>query len=96
MADSSSSSAGVVAVLVIFVIIVLAALFVFGGRIFSGNKRVDVNIQTPFEVMTLDFGLWTWVFEDSGVACVLQRPKAKDQSPIPLFQFRLLVFLSTG
>jgi hypothetical protein len=47
MADSSSSSAGVVAVLVIFVIIVLAALFVFGGRIFSGNKRVDVNIQTP-------------------------------------------------
>jgi hypothetical protein len=47
MADSSSSSAGVVAVLVIFVIIVLAALFVFGGRIFNGNKRVDVNIQTP-------------------------------------------------
>jgi len=37
----------VVAALVIFVIIVLAALFVFGGRIFSGNKRVDVNIQTP-------------------------------------------------
>jgi hypothetical protein len=47
MADSSSSNAGVLAVLVIFVIIVLAALFVFGGRIFSGNKRVDVNIQTP-------------------------------------------------
>ena len=47
MADSSSSSAGVVAVLVSFVIIVLAALFVFGGRIFTGNKRVDVNIQTP-------------------------------------------------
>ena len=47
MADSSSSSTGVVAVLVIFVIIVLAALFVFGGRFLSGNKRVDVNIQTP-------------------------------------------------
>jgi len=47
MADSSSSSTGVVAVLVIFVIIVLAALFVFGGRILNGNKRVDVNIQTP-------------------------------------------------
>ena len=47
MADNSSSSTGVVAVLVIFVIIVLAALFVFGGRIFSGNKRIDVNIQTP-------------------------------------------------
>ena len=47
MGDSSSSSTGVVAVLVIFVIIVLAALFVFGGRFFSGNKRVDVNIQTP-------------------------------------------------
>jgi hypothetical protein len=47
MADSSSSSTGVVAVLVIFVIIVLAALFVFGGRILNGNKRIDVNIQTP-------------------------------------------------
>jgi len=48
MADSgSSSSTGVVAVLVIFVIIVLAALFVFGGRIFNGNKKIDVNIQTP-------------------------------------------------
>ena len=41
------SSAGVVAVLVIFVIVVLAALFVFGGRIFSGNKKVDINITTP-------------------------------------------------
>jgi hypothetical protein len=47
MADSSSSSTGVLAILVIFVVLVLAALFVFGGRIFSGNKRVDVNIQTP-------------------------------------------------
>jgi hypothetical protein len=41
------SSAGVVAVLVIFVIVVLAALFVFGGRIFSGTKKVDVNITMP-------------------------------------------------
>jgi hypothetical protein len=48
MADSSSaSSTGIVAILVIFVILVVAALFVFGGRIFSGNKRIDVNIQTP-------------------------------------------------
>jgi hypothetical protein len=49
MAESSSGSTGVVAVLVIFVIIVLAALFVFGGRIFNGGgtKKVDVNIQTP-------------------------------------------------
>jgi len=47
MADSSSSSTGVVAILVIFVIIVLAALFVFGGRMFSGNKKIDVNIQAP-------------------------------------------------
>jgi hypothetical protein len=47
MAESSSGSTGVVAVLVIFVIIVMAALFIFGGRIFSGNKQVDVNIQTP-------------------------------------------------
>jgi hypothetical protein len=45
--NSSSGTTGVVAVLVIFVIIVVAALFVFGGRIFSGNKKVDVNISTP-------------------------------------------------
>ena len=47
MADNGSGSTGVVAVLVIFVIIVVAALFIFGGRFFGGNKRVDVNIQTP-------------------------------------------------
>ena len=48
MADNSGSgTTGVVAVLVIFVIIVVAALFVFGGRLFSGSKKVDVNIQTP-------------------------------------------------
>jgi len=47
MADNGSGSTGVVAVLVIFVIIVVSALFVFGGRLFGGNKRVDVNIQTP-------------------------------------------------
>jgi len=50
MAESESSGAGttgVLAILVIFVIIVVAALFVFGGRLFSGNKRVDVNITTP-------------------------------------------------
>lgn len=48
MADNGGGgSTGVVAILVIFVIIVVAALFVFGGRIFSGNKQVDVNIQTP-------------------------------------------------
>ena len=47
MAESSSGSTGIVAVLVIFVIIVVAALFLFGGRIFSGNKKIDVNIQTP-------------------------------------------------
>ena len=40
-------SAGVVAVLVIFVIVVLVALFVFGGRILNGNKKIDVNISTP-------------------------------------------------
>ncbi|MGH9969721.1 MAG: hypothetical protein ACREBG_18275 [Pyrinomonadaceae bacterium] len=45
--DGGSGSTGVVAVLVIFVIIVVAALLVFGGRIFSGNKKVDVNISTP-------------------------------------------------
>jgi hypothetical protein len=42
-----SGSAGVVAVLVIFVILVVAALFVFGGRLFGGNKKVDVNISAP-------------------------------------------------
>lgn len=48
MADNGGSgSTGVVAVLVIFVIIVIAALFVFGGRLFSGDKKVDVNISTP-------------------------------------------------
>ena len=47
MAESGTGSTGVVAVLVIFVIIVVAALFIFGGRLFSGNKRIDVNIQTP-------------------------------------------------
>jgi len=47
MAESSSGSTGVVAVLVIFVILIVGALFVFGGRLFNGNKKVDVNIQTP-------------------------------------------------
>jgi hypothetical protein len=48
MADNGGSgSTGVVAVLVIFVIIVVAALFVFGGRWFSVNKKVDVNISAP-------------------------------------------------
>jgi hypothetical protein len=45
--ESGSGTTGVVAVLVIFVIIVVAALFIFGGRLFSGNKRIDVNISTP-------------------------------------------------
>lgn len=45
--DGGSGSTGVVAVLVIFVIIVVAALFIFGGRIFSGDKKVDVNISAP-------------------------------------------------
>lgn len=47
MAESSSGTTGILAVLVIFVILVVAALFVFGGRLFSGNRRIDVNIQTP-------------------------------------------------
>jgi len=25
----------------------VAALFVFGGRLFSGNKKIDVNISAP-------------------------------------------------
>ena len=45
--DGGSGSAGVVAVLVIFVIIVVAALFVFGGRLFGGDKKVSVNISAP-------------------------------------------------
>lgn len=45
--NGGSGSTGVVAILVIFVIIVVVALLVFGGRLFSGNKQVDVNIQTP-------------------------------------------------
>jgi hypothetical protein len=47
MGDNGSGSTGVVAILVIFVIIVVAALFVFGGRIFSGDKKVDVNVSAP-------------------------------------------------
>ena len=45
--NGGSGSTGVVAILVIFVIIVIAALLVCGGRLFSGNKKVDVNIQAP-------------------------------------------------
>lgn len=45
--EGGAGSTGVVAVLVIFVIIVVAALFIFGGRWMSGNRRIDVNIQTP-------------------------------------------------
>ena len=45
--DGGGGSTGVVAVLVIFIVIVLAGLLVFGGRIFNGNKKVDVNITTP-------------------------------------------------
>ncbi len=49
MADDTSSTAstGIIAILVIFVILVVGALFVFGGRWFGGNKRIDVNIGTP-------------------------------------------------
>ena len=49
MAEDSSSAAstGIIAILVIFVILVVGALFVFGGRWFGGNKRIDVNIGTP-------------------------------------------------
>jgi uncharacterized membrane protein len=45
--DGGGGSTGVVAVLVIFVIIVVVALFVFGGRWLGGDKKIDVNIQTP-------------------------------------------------
>jgi hypothetical protein len=49
MADNGSSTAstGIIAILVIFVILVVGALFVFGGRWFGGDKRIDVNIGTP-------------------------------------------------
>jgi hypothetical protein len=45
--NGGSGSTGVVAILVIFVIIVVAGLLVFGGRLFGGNKKVDVNISAP-------------------------------------------------
>jgi hypothetical protein len=45
--DGGSGSTGVVAILVIFVIVVVVGLFVFGGRLLGGNKKVDVNISTP-------------------------------------------------
>ena len=49
MADNASSTAstGIIAVLVIFVILVVGALFVFGGRWFGGDKKIDVNIGSP-------------------------------------------------
>ena len=49
MADNGSSAAstGIMAILVIFVVLVVAALFVFGGRWFGGDKKVDVNISAP-------------------------------------------------
>jgi hypothetical protein len=45
--NSSAASTGIVAVLVIFVILVVASLFVFGGRWFGGDKKIDVNISAP-------------------------------------------------
>lgn len=45
--NGGSGSTGVIAILVIFIVIVVAGLLVFGGRIFNGNKKIDVNIQTP-------------------------------------------------
>ncbi len=48
MAQSESgSSAGIVAILVIFVVLILAALFMFGGRLFGERKGVNVNISAP-------------------------------------------------
>ena len=47
MAGTESGKAGVVAVLVIFAIIVIAALLIFGGRLFGERKGVDVNISAP-------------------------------------------------
>ena len=44
---SSAASTGIMAILVIFVVLVVAALFVFGGKLFGGDKRIDVNIGTP-------------------------------------------------
>jgi hypothetical protein len=45
--DGGGGSTGVVAILAIFVIIVVVGLFIFGGRLFSGNKNIDVNITAP-------------------------------------------------
>ena len=49
MADNGSSAAstGIIAILVIFVILVVGALFVFGGRWFGGDKKIDVKIGAP-------------------------------------------------
>ena len=49
MADNGSSTAstGILAILVIFVLLVIGALFIFGGRWFGQDKRIDVNIGTP-------------------------------------------------
>jgi len=45
--DSGSGSTGIVAILVIFLIVVVVGVLVFGGRMFSSKKTIDVNITTP-------------------------------------------------
>ena len=50
--NDGGGSAGVVAVLVIFVILVVAGLFVFGGRLFGGNKKIIGCVgELQFEVI---------------------------------------------
>ena len=45
--DGGGGSTGVVAVLVIFIIVIVLALVLFGGRLFGGRSKVDVNVSAP-------------------------------------------------
>jgi hypothetical protein len=47
MSERGGSSAGVVAVLVIFVSLVVAALFLFGGKLFNRGGGTQINVTTP-------------------------------------------------
>ena len=49
MADNGDGggSAGVVAVVAIFVIVILILLYLFGGRLFGGGGKTEINVTTP-------------------------------------------------
>jgi hypothetical protein len=47
LSERGGSSAGVIAVLVIFIILVVAAVFLFGGKLFNRGGGTQINVTTP-------------------------------------------------